>query len=212
MTARRAVLGVAAPAAFCISACFHSVPPLALYRLQPADAPADSAATAGAAERTIAVAPYATLGIYSQPSIVYRTGGAEYGSYPNAEWAIPLASMLADLTATALRSSPDLRLRVATGRSEDARGLVWRGTVRQFEEVDSAGAVAASVQLDATVLRASDESIVWQGTASLQRRVERPTMPAVVDALAQLANDAARQLVGAAAGVLRADTVPAPRT
>jgi ABC-type uncharacterized transport system auxiliary subunit len=192
---------VAGPAGVVIlSACFHSAPPLQLYRLQPVDTPA--AQDSPVASEVIAVEPYATVGIYGEPHLVYRVGQSTYGAYPNAEWVIPLTTMLADITAAQLRAA-EPHIRVTTGQSAGASDLLWRAKVQQFEEVDSAAHVSASVSLEAMLVRSRSDSIVWQGSTRLEQAVPEPTMSAVVATLSELANNAVSQLVREADGALR---------
>lgn len=169
-------------------------PPLERYRLLPV--PADSGASRVPADQTIAVEPYVTQGIYAEPQIVYRVGEASYGAYPNREWAIPLSSMLADATVRRLRAAPGGAERVTDDAAGGAHELVWRGRVREFEEVDRGDSVLAAVHLDGAVVRVADDSVLWQGSARAERRVpEAKSMPAVVDALSALTAAAVDQLV-----------------
>jgi uncharacterized lipoprotein YmbA len=145
------------------------------------------------------VEPFATAGIYADPEIVYRIGELTYGSYAHREWALPLSSMLADLTAGILRARSATPAQVTVGRGKAAKGLVWRGTVREFEEVDRGKQVFAAAHLEAILVRAASDSVLWVGEA----RVERPVptgnkMEAVVDALSAAAADAATRLIAEA--------------
>ena len=204
-----------------LAACFGSLPARELYRLRPVapEAPpanaggtgAGRAADAGApaeAGAALFVEPYATPGVYGEPGIVYRVGDAQYGNYPNREWALPLGGMLATLTAGALAQVDGAPRRVEdganAGRGTAARGLVWRGVVREFEEVDRGRQVTAAVWLDARLVRAADDSVLWQGSARLERPVTPPDqMTAVVDGLSDAAQRTVAQLAEAAAPALR---------
>src|SRR5437588_13049352 len=84
-------------ALFLLAACIHGkLPPQEYYRLRLADK-TDSIA---AAERDvaapalpaggIAIVPYIAPGLYGDRAIVFRVDDAQYGSYPNRSWAIPL--------------------------------------------------------------------------------------------------------------------------
>ncbi len=192
-------------AAGALAGCFGgTLPARELYRLRPlppaAAAPGDSVAT------LVSVEPYATPGVYARPEIVYRVGETEYGTYPNREWALPLGAVLATRTAEALRQLPGGATRVQDGAAAGpARGLVWRATVREFEEVDRGSRVSASVRLDALLVRAEDDSVLWRGSASAERSVVPPNvMVAVVDSLATAAGAAVADLVRAAGPTLRA--------
>jgi ABC-type uncharacterized transport system auxiliary subunit len=186
-----------------------------LYRLRPAPA-AVSASTDGAAtvianggatpDASIVVETYETPGMYGDPQIVYRTDGVRYGTYPNREWALPLGTMLATLTAETLRQDPATggHVREGTSHTQDA-GWSWRGTVREFEEVNRDGGVYAAVRLEAALVRVADDSVLWQGSARLERPVVPPNvMSAVVDSLSASASTVVRELTQSAMPAVRA--------
>jgi ABC-type uncharacterized transport system auxiliary subunit len=204
----RVALLLAAPL---LSGCIGSAPPLERYRLTPMPAPAATATatalTDSSARVTIAVEPYATTGIYADPQIVYRVGESTYGAYPNREWALPLGTMLADATVETLRATPGLGAQVTTDGVAAAHGLVWRGTVQRFEEIDRHDGVAAAVELDAVLVRTPGDTVVWQGSVALERGVAEPGMPAIVSALSELTSAALRRLVDESRGAVGADTV-----
>jgi ABC-type uncharacterized transport system auxiliary subunit len=190
--------------ALALLGCIGAPEPLERYRLAPAPAPEAEQRTASPDSTlpTIGVEPYSTAGIYADPQIVFRLGETTYGSYPNREWALPLGTMLADATLEIMRSMPGFGARVADDRAATSHQFVWRGVVQQFEEVNRGKAVSAAVRLDAALVRSPEDSIVWQGTAGLERSVPDPTMPAIVDALSELTAAALRRLVTDASGAI----------
>lgn len=196
---RRALVGGALLAA--LAGCARALPPLERYRLRPVPESKASPQPANPSE-IIAVEPYRTEGIYADPQIVYRVGETTYGAYPNREWALPLSTMLADATVALLRNSPGGPARVADEEVTGAPELVWRGAVREFEEVDRGDRVFAAVHLEGAVVRAADDSLLWQGSARVERPVPQPTMPAVVDALSELTTAAIGRLVTQAENAL----------
>jgi uncharacterized lipoprotein YmbA len=210
---RRAVISciLLSPVAACVRG---TVPARELYRLRatreaaaatPTSSAGDRFATAPAADDIVSVEPYTTPGIYGDPQIVYRDGETRYGAYPNREWALPLGTMLAALTMETLRNQPGLAGRVQDGEPSGARrGLRWRGTVREFEEVDRSGLVFAAVRLDARLVRAADDSVLWSGTARAEAQVaQSKDMTAVVDSLSSLAASAVARLARDAQPALR---------
>jgi uncharacterized lipoprotein YmbA len=149
------------------------------------------------------VATWRAPGLYGAPGIVYRVDDTQYGTYPSREWAIPLGDQLGVLTNALLRRAPLTR----GGALYDppnarAHGWVWRGTIREFEEVDRDRAVFAAVRLEALLVRASDDSVVWQGDVRLEREVADPTMANIVGALSSLAIEGIARLTGDAAAAL----------
>jgi ABC-type uncharacterized transport system auxiliary subunit len=198
-------------AALLLGGCLGSLPPLERYRLTPTPTAAPGAAPATVADSpaaiTIAVEPYATTGIYADPAIVYRVGENTYGAYPNREWALPLGDMLADATVATLRATPGLGAQITSETADAAHGLVWRGLVQRFEEVDRGDSVAAAVRLDAVLVRSPGDTVVWQGSAGVEAPVAGSTMPAIVATLSDLTTAALRRLADEARGAVHADTV-----
>lgn len=181
--------------------CGHSLPPLERYRLAPVAATDTQRARPGngrLAGQSIVVEPYQVAGVYADPQIVYRLDETRYGTYPDREWAVPVSTMLADRTADVLRTAP---AEVTVGAGTQNAGLVWRGTVREFEEVDRGDQVFAAVRLQAMLVRGTTDSVLWQGEARVERPVEqKKTMDAVVQALSTASTDVVRQLMSQANG------------
>jgi uncharacterized lipoprotein YmbA len=187
-----------------VSACIHGkLPAREFYRLhlpEPTDSIAaaaidhdagPSALRAGA----VAILPYVAPGLYGDGNIVYRLEDASYGAYPNREWAVPVPTMLGMLTEDIFRAHPFTRdPAVFDPPSPHAYAYLWRGYVRELEEVDRGTQVFAVVRLDARVLRARDDSVLWNGSVRLERAVPEGTMPAIVAMLSQLTAEVITQL------------------
>jgi ABC-type uncharacterized transport system auxiliary subunit len=201
------------------AACFTGrLPPEELYRLAlPDSAVTTTTSTAltnpvGGARGSIAIAPYVAPGIYGNRSLVYRIDDNEYGTYPSREWALPVGTMLGLITQDVLRQRPiSDDPPTYDPPSYRVHQYVWRGVVRELEEVDRGRAVFAAVQLDARLVRAKDDSVVWSGSARLERPVPKPTMPAIVAALSQLAAEAVTRLADEARGALARSAASAGR-
>ncbi len=184
--------------------CFHvgSLPARELYRLT-LPVPADSAPGAGGGTMpnatdgspppltgTLGIAEYVTPGIYGDPPIVYRLDDTEYGSYSYREWAVPLADQLGVLTERVLARVPLTAERaVFDPPSRRAQTYIWRGTVREFEEVDRGQQVLAAVRIDLRIVRAQDDSIMWSGSSRLERASPSTNMSGIVETLSALAGD-----------------------
>ena len=184
-----------------------SLPAREYYRLAPADTIALARRDAMPPPLTgsITIAHYDSPGIYGADGIVYRVGAAQYGAYPSREWAIPLGEMLGSLTESVMRMRPLTSGHVvfdpAATRGEE---YVWRGAVREFDEVDAPGSVSAAVTLAVQLVRVADDSVVWAGSA----RVVEPvvisrSMDSVVQALSAAAARGVTRLVDDAATALR---------
>jgi uncharacterized lipoprotein YmbA len=188
---------------FAMTGCAR-LPARELYRLAVVDSIADPLIPLSSAPRpvlpgSLAIAPYVTPGVYGDPSIVYRIGETQYGVYPAREWALPLGEQLGMLTEDVLRRTP-LTTEQAIFRPASPRvhTYLWRGSVRRFDEVDRGKQVYASAQLDAQLVRVADDSVVWRGSATLERLVPEPTMPAIVATLSAIADELVEQLVNEA--------------
>jgi ABC-type uncharacterized transport system auxiliary subunit len=182
--------------------CFHGkLPPQEFYRLHLPE-PTDSIAAAEhdamaprLAPGAIAIVPYVAPGLYGDGNIVFRVDETSYGSYPNREWALPVPTMLGMLTEDIFRARPLTRdAAVFDPPSPHAYAYVWRGLVRELEEVDRGQQVFAVVRFDARLLRAKDDSVLWAGSARLERLVPEATMPAIVAMLSQLSAEVITQL------------------
>lgn len=181
---------------FSAFACFNgALPPRELYRLTLPPAP-EAPAAPGPLEGTIEVARYDTPGLYGDGNIVFRTGENEYGVYPSREWGIPLGHMLGVLTESALERRP---LSTAGAVYDAPAGhdapYVWRGMVREFEEIGRGKDVFVAVRLDAQLVRSADDAILWKGSRRLERAVPRPTMAAIVGDLSALATEVTEALI-----------------
>jgi uncharacterized lipoprotein YmbA len=184
MTRRRALTMLAAAVAL---GCFRTqtVPPVEMYRLVPTDSMAAVGAIGVAADAlpdgAVAVVSFVTPGLYGQRGIVYRVGDAGYGSYPSREWAIPLGEQLGRRTADLMQHRPLVRS-AALFEPPSRRGFtyVWRGTVREFEEIDRGNDVFVAVNLEASLIRIEDDSIVWSGGKRIQRSVPDGTMEGII--------------------------------
>ncbi|MDQ6827622.1 MAG: ABC-type transport auxiliary lipoprotein family protein [Gemmatimonadota bacterium] len=185
-----------------------SVPAPELYRLAPAPARTDSAPSRGHLPGSLAVERYVTPGIYGERGIVYRIDETRYGVYPYREWALPLGEMLGLETEDVLAAAP-LTSERAVFEPATRRGVtyIWRGSVRQFEEADRGKQVFAVVAIEAKLVRASDDSVMWRGMKRLEREVPEGAMPAIVTALSELSRQALTDLVTDARGTV--ETIPA---
>ena len=199
---------MAATTILVVGACFHGkLAPREYYRLRMPEL-ADSAqsadgAVAGLLTGGVAIVPYVTPGLYGDGNIVYRIDDMAYGSYPNREWAVPLSTMLGMLTEDIFRAHPLSRDRaVFDPPSPHSYNYVWRGLVRELEEVDRGNQVFAVVRFDARVIRAKDDSVLWSGSARAERLVPEATMPAIVEALSRLSTDVIVQLQDSARAAL----------
>jgi ABC-type uncharacterized transport system auxiliary subunit len=191
------LLLIAAVAGGCFRA--RSVPPLELYRLLPpttAVASASAVAPAELAEGSVAVSRFVTPGLYGHRGIVYRVGDSGYGVYPSREWAIPLGEMLGRRTADLMNERPLSRdAAMFDPPARRAFTYAWRGTVREFEEIDRGNDVFVAVNLEAALVRIEDDSILWSGGGRVERPVPEGTIDAIVSALSGATDEVILRLI-----------------
>ena len=202
MIDKRAVLAAAAVLAV---GCLRSrpVPPVEMYRLVPTAAETGSAGGIVAApdlpDGSVAIGRYVTPGLYGQRGIVYRVGESGYAAYPSREWAIPLGEMLGRRTADLLQERPLVRGgAMFDPPTRRAFTYSWRGTVREFEEIDRGNSVFVAVHLEASLVRIEDDSIVWSGGARAERAVPSGTMDGIVAALSAATDEVMLALLDSA--------------
>jgi hypothetical protein len=169
-----------------VPGCFRTrdVPPVEMYRLLPTDSAAIDVAAEHLPDGAVAVARFITPGLYGQRGIVYRVGDAGYGAYPQREWAIPLGEQLGRRTADLIQRRPLVR-GGALFDPPSRRGFThsWRGTVREFEEIDRGDNVFVAVNLEASLIRIEDDSILWSGGKRVEHAVPEGTMEGIVAGL-----------------------------
>jgi len=175
-------------------------PALEQYRLNLPGTDDGTPATPGPAvlPGTLAIAPYVTRGIYDDPGIVFRINDVQLRAYPSKEWAIPLRDMLGEATETMLRRSAlTAEPAVFDPRSQRSQTYVWRGTVREFEEVDQGNRVLVAVNLEAQIVVAANDSVVWSGSHRVEQAVADPTtsMQRVVEGLSAATADVLSTLI-----------------
>ena len=186
-------------------ACFRTraVPSIEMYRLLPTLAETATVSvtppTDDLPDGTLAVSRYVTPGLYGQRGIVYRVGESGYATYPSREWAIPLGEMLGRRTADLLQEKPLLR-GGALFDPPSRRGLTyqWRGTVREFEEIDRGSNVFVAVSLEANLIRVEDDSIVWSGGTRVERPVPDGTMEGIITQLSAATDEVVLALLDSA--------------
>lgn len=185
------------------AACFRgTLPAREYYRL--AVPIARSSTEAGTLPGTMAVLPFITPGIYGGQSVVFRIEDTEYGTYPSREWSIPLGEMLGMIAESVLQREPVVSGEVLFDPpSRRGHTYIFRGTVREFEEVNRSRQVFVAVRLEAQLLRASDDSVLWAGQLGSERPVPEATMPAIVTALSSLADEVLTALVAEARTAVR---------
>jgi uncharacterized lipoprotein YmbA len=166
--------------------CFRTrnVPAIEMYRLLPTDSASIDVAAEHLPDGAVAVARFITPGLYGQRGIVYRVDDAGYGAYPSREWAIPLGEQLGRRTVDLMQHRALVR-GGALFEPPSRRGFThaWRGTVREFEEVDRGDDVFVAVNLEASLTRIEDDSIVWSGGKRVERAVPEGTMEGIIAGL-----------------------------
>lgn len=201
MRAPFVIVAFAALAAGCLRS--RTVPGIEMYRLLPTAAETSGVSTHlpvdDLPEGSLAIARYITPGLYGQRGIVYRVGEAGYATYPSREWAIPLGEMLGRRTADLLQEKPLVQggalFDPPTRRSFTH---LWRGTVREFEEIDRGNNVFVAVNLEASLIRVDDDSILWSGSARIERAVPDGTIEGIIAGLSSATDEVVFALLDSA--------------
>ena len=130
---------------------------------------------------------------------MYRVGEAGYATYPSREWAIPLGEMLGRRTADLVQARPLVRGgALFDPPTRRAFTHLWRGTVREFEEIDRGSDVFVAVNLEASLIRVEDDSILWSGAARVERPVPDGTMEGIVAELSAATDEVVFALLDSA--------------
>ncbi|MGQ0715155.1 MAG: ABC-type transport auxiliary lipoprotein family protein [Gemmatimonadaceae bacterium] len=197
----RVVLVLAVVALACFRA--RNVPPVEMYRLLPTAAETASVAMppppADFPDGSVAVSRFVTPGLYGQRGIVYRIGESGYATYGFREWAIPLGEMLGRRTADLMQERPLVR-EGALFDPPSRRNFAysWRGTVREFEEINRGNEVFVAVSLEANLVRIDDDSIVWSGSGRSERPVPDGTIEGIIAGLSAATDEVLLGLIDAA--------------
>jgi len=196
-----------------VAGCFRSrtVAPIEMYRLVPTAAETSGvvapAPVEGLPEGSLAISRYITPGLYGQRGIVYRVGEAGYATYPSREWAIPLGEMLGRRTADLLQERPLVRGgALFDPPTRRAFTHLWRGTVREFEEIDRGSDVFVAVSLEASLIRVEDDSILWSGGARVERPVPGGTIEGIIAGLSAATDEVVFALLDSARVSIRQKT------
>ena len=196
-----------------VAGCFRSrtVAPIEMYRLVPTAAETSGVVAPspieGLPEGSLAISRYITPGLYGQRGIVYRVGEAGYATYPSREWAIPLGEMLGRRTADLLQERPLVRGgALFDPPTRRAFTHLWRGTVREFEEIDRGSDVFVAVSLEASLIRVEDDSILWSGGARVERPVPGGTIEGIIAGLSAATDEVVFALLDSARVSIRQKT------
>lgn len=176
-----------------------------LYRLtipdtiangQPLTIPLSRTTARAPLQGALAISPYRTEGIYGGQNIIYRIGDFQYGTYPGREWAMPLATMLGQITERVLIARPlSEEPAVFDPPTRLAHPYTWQGTVRQFEEVNRERDVFVAVELEVRLVRSADQTVVWTSSAKIERPVPEGTITAIIEALSAASADVVASLI-----------------
>jgi ABC-type uncharacterized transport system auxiliary subunit len=114
--------------------------------------------------------------------IVYRTGVNEIGTYQYRRWVEPPADMLKAKLIRLLRTSGDYQSVTELGSASEGEFVV-RGTLYDFEEVDSGASIAALVSMELSLYNRKTGLTVWSHFYSHSEAVQGNEISAMVAAL-----------------------------
>lgn len=114
--------------------------------------------------------------------IVYYESLTQMNFYEYHRWAAEPADLVAEAVARRLRRA-ELFADVRKLPARVPVDYILRGHVLNFEEVDEPEAVKGRVALELSLVRASDQSVLWAGTRLAEHPATRKGVPGVVEAL-----------------------------
>jgi uncharacterized lipoprotein YmbA len=163
-----------------LSGC-ASIPATHYYVLTLPAAPGD-ADPSPAGSLTIGVSPFSVEAPYDQEQIVYRLGGGpEVGFYAYQRWAVPLAQMLASVSAQALQGLPGVA-QIEPRVSGRAYGAYLSGHLLALEEIDTPDGQTGYVRF-ALALHRPDGAPLWSGSFEGKTKTHTRDVRAVVEAM-----------------------------
>jgi len=116
--------------------------------------------------------------------IVYRDSPARLGFYEYDRWAIDprhavTSAVIQQMQSRGISQSVDLF---------DGRGTpecLLTGAIDHLEEVDEGSNVSVEVSLSARLINVRTGEVVWQGALSQEAKLERRSVPGIVDAMSR---------------------------
>jgi ABC-type uncharacterized transport system auxiliary subunit len=120
--------------------------------------------------------------ILEEQPIVYRSGPNEIGAYEYHLWVEPPAQMVKVVLIRRLRASGRFQSVAELGGSAQGN-FVLRGRLYDFEEVDTGGAITASVTMEFQLIDRMTHKAVWNHFYSHTEPVQGKEVSNVVAAL-----------------------------
>ena len=131
----------------------------------------------------------------NQDRIVYRPTKQEVGYYEYHRWAEDPRTAVTTAMIERLRANGAFKsVVVFDGRTRS--DFVLRGRIERLEEVDYEDGVKAYAAISAELLDASNQRVVWEGSASASRTVGVSDVSAVVAQLSDAVNESVMKLSG----------------
>ncbi len=178
---RRSALGTAVVAALLVAGC-GSARPNKYYTLDLPGGDAGGAATRAQFDVNLLVGRLNAPHIYREDRIVYRTGGAETGTYEYHRWAEPPTEMLEAMLVRKLRAGGKFSS-VQTHSSNTHGDYILRGRLHEFAEVSSGGGMGARVTLEMELYDSKSGATVWTQFYNQDEPVAGKEVPDVVSAM-----------------------------
>ena len=167
--------------------CGCSVPKTEYYQLKAPNEMNSAAAAGDALPITLLVGPLKASHLYREDRLVYSTDSDEMGTYQNHRWAQAPTAMIQELLWRSLRASGHYSSVYQLSSSSHGDFLL-QGNLYDFKEV-SGNAVVARMSVDLDLRDMKSGAIVWTHAYDHDEPVSRKTVPAVVAALDQNAQE-----------------------
>jgi ABC-type uncharacterized transport system auxiliary subunit len=161
-----------------------TVPQTKYYQLKP---PSQTTAASNPLPITLLVGPLKASHLYREDRLVYSTDSEEMGTYDVHRWAAPPTQMIQELLWRSLRASGQYNSVLLLSSSSHGDFLL-EGNLYDFKEVSGSSLVArASLELELRDMKTG--AIVWTHAYAHDEPVGSKTVPAVVAALDQNAQE-----------------------
>jgi ABC-type uncharacterized transport system auxiliary subunit len=161
-----------------------TVPQTKYYQLKP---PSQTTEASNPLPVTLLVGPLKASHLYREDRLVYSTDSEEMGTYDVHRWAAPPTQMIQELLWRSLRASGQYNSVLLLSSSSHGDFLL-EGNLYDFKEVSGSSLLArASLELELRDMKTG--AIVWTHAYAHDEPVSGKTVPAVVAALDQNAQE-----------------------
>lgn len=165
----------------------------------------------GSGERQVSVAvrEFSAPTYLRQGALVYRPSPEEVGFYHYERWAVDPREVLTQAIVDQLRATNNFNVvKIYDGRSDV--DFILGGRLDKLEEVDADRGVSVEVAVSAQMTDLRSGKTIWADSASEAEKVEKRTIPAVVNEMSRAMDDVVKSLVLSLHGANSLSPRPSP--